>query len=243
VGTREFQQQAEQLDDSLSKREHVRPAPGVRATPALQAAQRAVLAMAGGAPATAGATVAGAAPPRPALSSTVATASGVTGGAAVGGAAVGGPTVGGAATVASPPAPLRRAALRPCPACAGLLELRDYEGMRVATCPACGGRFLAGADVARVVARREVGFTPRQQALAEGIVAAGNDLRKAAVAARFAPKEGLRPCPRCGRIMARRHYSYDVAVDVDYCGACEAYWFDCDELEVVQIVAEQRLRG
>jgi hypothetical protein len=100
---------------------------------------------------------------------------------------------------------------------------------------------MAGGDVARVVARREVAFTQRQLALAEGVVAAGDQLRKAAVAARFASKAGLRPCPRCGRMMMRRHYSYDVAVDVDYCGACEAYWLDRDELEVVQIVAEQRL--
>jgi hypothetical protein len=95
--------------------------------------------------------------------------------------------------------------------------------------------------VARLVARREVGFTAQQHALARQVVDGGTDLRKAAVAARFAPKTGLRPCPRCGRTMLRRHYSYDLAVDVDYCGACDDYWFDRDELEVVQIVAEQRL--
>jgi Zn-finger nucleic acid-binding protein len=38
--------------------------------------------------------------------------------------------------------------------------------------------------------------------------------------------------------MIRRLYSYDYAVDVDYCSRCDAYWFDHDELEVLQVLAE-----
>ncbi|MBM3147419.1 MAG: hypothetical protein FJ000_05945 [Actinobacteria bacterium] len=69
----------------------------------------------------------------------------------------------------------------------------------------------------------------------------GNSLRRAAVTGRLHPRGTLRTCPGCGRSMIARHYSYDVALDVDYCGVCDAYWFDADQLEVLQIIAERRL--
>ena len=46
-------------------------------------------------------------------------------------------------------------------------------------------------------------------------------------------------CPRCAAPMVRRHYSYEHAVEIDYCGLCDLYWFEKDELEALQIVAER----
>lgn len=128
-----------------------------------------------------------------------------------------------------------------CPSCGHTLVPADYEGVRVAVCRACGGRFAGGADVRRIVARREVGFGAAQQGMADEVVEAGDRRRRAAVAGRQRPGRDPRGCPRCGHAMIRRHYSYDVAVEVDFCGLCDAYWFDRDELEVLQIVAERRL--
>jgi Zn-finger nucleic acid-binding protein len=47
-------------------------------------------------------------------------------------------------------------------------------------------------------------------------------------------------CPRCGRTMLRRHYSYDQAVETDYCTVCDLYWFERDELEVLQAIVERQ---
>jgi len=229
VSRREYKEQADALRESAAKREHIRPAAGVRVAPALQSAQKAA-----GASASSSSAVA------PVSSPTAASVAAATAAAAdLPRAAAADPSR--RAEVEVPAPARRRAALRPCPSCGGALELRDYEGVRAAVCPGCGGCFMTQDDVARVIARHEVAFTVRQQELAAQVTAAGDQLRKAAVQARFAPKENLRPCPRCGRTMMRRHYSYDVAVEVDCCFACEAFWFDRDELEVVQIVAEQRL--
>lgn len=241
VSRRAFQEQAAQLEESLQRREHVSPAPGLRPDEALRSAQQAGLMAA--ATAAAGPAVADVA------------AGGARAGAAVaaGGARAGADAATGGARAGA--APGRREAAEGaaravtdglghahrCPACGGALIPADYEGVRLAVCRGCGGRF-AGADaVARVIARREVGFSAGQQALADETVQGGNSRRRAAVTGRFRPRGALRTCPGCGRSMIARHYSYDVALDVDYCGVCDAYWFDCDQLEVLQIIAERRL--
>jgi Zn-dependent protease with chaperone function/Zn-finger nucleic acid-binding protein len=212
VSRRAFQEQAAQLEESLERREHVSPAPGLRPAEALRSAQQAASAVA---------------------------ATGVAGPAV---AVVAGVTVAGAGSAAAGvTAAGARAGAHRCPACGGALDPADYEGVRLAVCHGCGGRF-AGADaVARVIARREVGFSAEQQALADETVQGGNSLRRAAVTGRFRPRGTLRSCPGCSRSMIARHYSYDVALDVDYCGVCDAYWFDRDQLEVLQIIAERRL--
>ena len=40
--------------------------------------------------------------------------------------------------------------------------------------------------------------------------------------------------------MMRRHYSYEHAVEVDYCSPCDLYWFEKDELEALQILLERQ---
>ena len=39
--------------------------------------------------------------------------------------------------------------------------------------------------------------------------------------------------------MLRRLYSYDYALEIDFCSCCDGYWFDGDELEALQVLAEQ----
>jgi Zn-finger nucleic acid-binding protein len=39
--------------------------------------------------------------------------------------------------------------------------------------------------------------------------------------------------------MVRRHFSYEYAVEIDYCGLCDLYWFERDELEALQILSER----
>ena len=128
-----------------------------------------------------------------------------------------------------------------CPACGAALLPVDYEGVTVRVCRACGGRWLRAADVARVLARREVGFNDTQRRLAEQVSARGQELRQAAARGRLHPSDPPRPCPGCGTAMVRRMYSYDFTIEIDYCAYCDGYWFDGDELEALQVLAEERI--
>ena len=40
--------------------------------------------------------------------------------------------------------------------------------------------------------------------------------------------------------MMRRHFSYEHAVEIDYCSICDLFWFEKDELETLQILAERQ---
>jgi len=47
-------------------------------------------------------------------------------------------------------------------------------------------------------------------------------------------------CPKCAKTMMRRHFSYEHAVEIDYCSICDLFWFEKDELEALQIIAERQ---
>jgi Zn-finger nucleic acid-binding protein len=85
-----------------------------------------------------------------------------------------------------------------------------------------------------------VAFTPDQERLADLLTVSGDELRRAAAQSRGRLQVALLPCPRCGRSMVRRHFSYEHAVEVDYCSICDLYWFERDELEALQILAERQ---
>ena len=38
----------------------------------------------------------------------------------------------------------------------------------------------------------------------------------------------------------RRHFSYEHAVEIDYCSICDLFWFEKDELEALQILVERQ---
>jgi Zn-dependent protease with chaperone function/Zn-finger nucleic acid-binding protein len=150
------------------------------------------------------------------------------------------PAASGAVPTGAAPAAATAAGSMACPSCGGSLATADYEGLRVVVCPSCGGRLLKTADIGKILARREVAFTDQQVRLADLIDASGDELRRAANVARGRASAGLIPCPHCSRTMIRRHYSYEHAVEVDYCSICDLYWFEKDELEALQVLAERQ---
>jgi len=160
-------------------------------------------------------------------------------------AAFGLPTAAGApppaaAGAATGPLPAAAGATATCPGCHVALRLADYEGIPLQVCPSCGGRVASSDQVRRIAARREVAFSDEQQHLADLLVAQGDDLRRAARLARGQAGVRLVACPQCGTTMMRRHYSYEHAVEVDFCNLCDLYWFEKDELEALQILLERQ---
>ena len=132
------------------------------------------------------------------------------------------------------------AAAMTCPSCGDTLQPSDYEGVALFVCRGCGGRLASTDQVRRIAARREVAFSEEQHRLADLVLARGDQLRRAALLERGRGGVRLVPCPRCGTTMMRRHYSYEHAVEVDFCSACDLYWFEKDELEVLQILLERQ---
>jgi Zn-finger nucleic acid-binding protein len=140
----------------------------------------------------------------------------------------------------APPAPPGAPATMICPSCAAGLAKAPYEGLDVVVCPACGGRLVSTAGVGKLLARREVAFSDEQRRLADWLTSGGDHLRRAALAARGRHDVPLVPCPRCAAPMMRRHYSYEHAVEIDYCSLCDLFWFESDELEALQLLVERQ---
>jgi len=145
-----------------------------------------------------------------------------------------------AATLVAPPVRSSAGGAMACPSCGAGLSQADYEGLRVTVCASCGGRLASPSEVSKMLARREVAFSDEQRRLAELLVAGGDQLRRAALLARGRPGMGLIACPRCAKKMVRRHFSYEHAVEIDYCSICDLFWFEKDELEALQIIAERQ---
>jgi Zn-finger nucleic acid-binding protein len=237
VDAQQFRAQAAAAETALEQREHITTAPAATADmpgaerptrlvagPLMAAAPAAApllgaasLASPGVAPLVAPSAAPSAAPP--ATASATASSTAQAGSSLHAGAVVG-------------PAPA-------CPGCGAGLERADYEGTGVLICRACGGRLATTPQVQRILTRREMRFDDRQHALADAVVEHGDELRRDFARRRAARSLALVKCPRCGRTMMRRHFSYDQAVEVDYCSLCDLYWFAKDELEVLQVIVEK----
>jgi Zn-dependent protease with chaperone function/Zn-finger nucleic acid-binding protein len=158
-------------------------------------------------------------------------------------AALPGVGAGGGGTTTRPgvgQAPAGQGAVGRCPRCGAGLERFDYEGADVLICRGCGGRLAGTSAVQRILTRREMRFDDRQLQQAAAVAQSGDDLRRADRARRAAGGGDRIACPRCGRPMMVRLYSYDHAVEVDYCSPCDLFWFDRDELEVLQALVERQ---
>jgi Zn-finger nucleic acid-binding protein len=106
-----------------------------------------------------------------------------------------------------------------------------YEGLPVHTCETCGGEFIGGEDLARIVQTRQEQFDPRLKAsLAEHKPSFGG--------ADTQPKRSL-ACPACAGTMRVINYAGDSGIHVDHCDVCGGLWLDHEELEKVQYVMEK----
>jgi len=126
-----------------------------------------------------------------------------------------------------------------CPRCRIPLGEAFYEGVGIRVCGRCGGRLVDAASVDRIVARREVDFSGplREKARLFREKAVHNPLKRQKIESALAADV---PCPNCGYRMTARPYNYQYFVPVDKCLSCGKIWFDADEIEVLQILIEDR---
>jgi heat shock protein HtpX len=125
---------------------------------------------------------------------------------------------------------------RLCPICRQWLIVQSYEGLYVWRCAFCNGMLAEHDKLPRIFVRKEKGFTGNVQRLA-------TLLRKDTKQKHPRFKLRLdtlhpRPCPKCGKPMMRKFYSYAFHVEIDECSICALTWFDADELEILQCLIE-----
>lgn len=125
---------------------------------------------------------------------------------------------------------------RLCPDCREWLVPQEYEGLYVWQCAYCSGILVEGEKLPRIFVRREKGFSERVVRLAE-IMRKNFRQKKKHVNMRFTVSHP-RQCPKCGKLMLRKFYSYAYHVEVDTCRYCCVTWFDADELELLQCLIE-----
>ena len=118
-----------------------------------------------------------------------------------------------------------------CPQCAAGLQAAEYEGVPIRTCDTCGGEFMGGEELARIVQTRQEQFSDQlTAALAQ---------RKPMFGATATQPDRSLNCPACGRPMKVVNYAGDSGIFVDRCDVCSGLWLDREELEKVQIVMEK----
>jgi len=125
-----------------------------------------------------------------------------------------------------------------CPRCRIPLGSSFYESVPIRVCRRCGGKSADAADMNRIIARREVGFS-------EELIRKAEAFRKELILDPAAPRKKAAPpderltCPACGCLMRARPYNYQYFVPVDKCLSCGCIWFDADELEILQALIER----
>ena len=126
-----------------------------------------------------------------------------------------------------------------CPRCRVPLAEAFYEGVAVRVCGRCRGRLVEAACVDRIVARREFTFSDELRGKAREFRDrfVRNPLKRQKIESALAPDV---PCPACGYRMVARPYNYQYFVPVDKCLSCSRIWFDADELEILQVLIEDR---
>jgi Zn-dependent protease with chaperone function/Zn-finger nucleic acid-binding protein len=126
-----------------------------------------------------------------------------------------------------------------CPRCRITLRETFYEGVPLKVCPSCQGKLIDSALVDRIVARKEIAFSEnlvkKARTFRDEYMLNPTQIKK--INPDVSPKIY---CPNCGSQMLLRAYNYYYVIPVDKCLSCHKVWFDSDEMEILQILIEQR---
>ena len=127
-----------------------------------------------------------------------------------------------------------------CPRCRVPLAETFCEGVAIKLCPRCRGKLVDEGMMDRVIARKEAAFS-------EGLIRKALDFKEKFLSQPVKTRKisETRPsaplsCPACGYTMKARPYSYSYFIPVDKCLSCHKIWFDADELEILQVLIENR---
>lgn len=128
-----------------------------------------------------------------------------------------------------------------CPHCNIPLKTKQYEGVQIKHCERCLGHFASRANVRKILIRSKYTFSDKLHKKAHEFTKNNmlNPMRN--LKANQLPKKLV--CPNCGGGMHLKPFNYQFFVQVDDCLSCNHIWFDADELEILQILIEERLKS
>lgn len=117
-----------------------------------------------------------------------------------------------------------------CPRCRGSLTDTTYEGVSIHRCSGCDGEWLDRDELQSIVQNWEKKFSPTELKKLKSIHTADFTID---------PDEHTLKCPRCDQELERFNYASTSGVALDKCPGCGGIWLDENELEQVQILAEE----
>ncbi len=126
---------------------------------------------------------------------------------------------------------------RLCPECNEWVIPREYEGLYIWRCAFCNGLLVEKEKLPRILVRKEKGFTADIEHLASLIQVEAK--KKKPHFRLVIATLNKRKCPKCGKPMTRKFYSYAYHIEIDECPECNLVWFDKDELELLQCLVEK----
>lgn len=125
-----------------------------------------------------------------------------------------------------------------CPSCGEVLDTEYYEGVRIRPCVKCGGKLVHEETLVRILSRTELSFSEEFN----NKIKLWRDkwIHTSLWGKRFSSEYW---CPVCGISMVRGFYSTYYYLVVDRCFRCEVIWFDCHELEALQVLVEDAVKN
>ncbi len=125
---------------------------------------------------------------------------------------------------------------RICPICREWLIVQEYEGLYIWRCAFCDGLLVEKEKLPRIIVREEKDFSEEIRHIASLIFAEAK--KKKPRFRLLIETSHKRKCPKCGKPMIRKFYSYAYHIEIDECNECNLIWFDKDELEILQCLIE-----
>lgn len=118
-----------------------------------------------------------------------------------------------------------------CPRCENELKEIDYEGITIDTCEKCHGKWLDHKEIAHIHKMEDETFSEEEKAKVRGF--------HQPVVKEIQQPETPLLCPRCNLPLRVLNYAYSTGVIIDRCNQCHGIWLDKEEIEHVQIIAEE----
>ncbi len=116
-----------------------------------------------------------------------------------------------------------------CPRCFRELTKSEYEGYPIYRCNDCGGYWVGGSELRKIIETRKE-IMPKE-ALEEAKRWRSNAIPKRELNDEY-------PCPSCSSTLSRAVYGYDTGVVVDRCPDGCGVWLDKGELIALQAFDE-----
>lgn len=127
-----------------------------------------------------------------------------------------------------------------CPFCLTELEESFYEGVKIKKCPGCRGKLVSFNHLEKIFARKELSFPERLKQKALDYQEA---LLKADLKIPLVKEKPPALCPGCGLQFILRPFNYFYLMPVYKCYNCQLIWFEDEELEILQILVEEKIRS